>query len=536
MKFIKSRFYLNKQCLLPPQVPEEQAVSDVNTNRFLRQLGDWLMRAQGQAYASLFAKLFVAFFCLSFGNIAHPSSSGKPNILFAMADDWGWPHAGAYGDPGIKTPNFDRIANQGILFDHAYTTSPSCTASRNSVITGKYPWELGPGANLWSTLPTAHESFIHLLADTGYIIGRDKAKAWGPGDISSWAEHHGAHPVGNQYDNFENFLTDAAAKKKPFFFWLGSSDPHRGYERDTGIKSGIDPAIVHLFKHFPDSDIVRRDIADYYFEIQRWDAKIGYALSLLEKHGLIDNTIIVVTGDNGMPFPRGKGNLYDSGVRVPFAIRWGSTVTPGRRVEDFISFADIAPTLLELTGTPIPSEMTGLSFANLLSLEQSGKLDRNNRANIVFGRERHTMAQKKPNPGGYPSRGLRTDEFLYIRNYRPTLWPAGARYKHKKKASQAVDYSDCDPGPTKSYIINNSDKDEVHRRAFALSFARRPAEELYDLAKDPDQINNLANDLQYSAIRKEMRSQLEERLDDLNDPRAIDPKYDGFDKHPYLRE
>jgi N-sulfoglucosamine sulfohydrolase len=489
-----------------------------------------------QARAIMIKKLITTLLLLPLSHFVCAASIGKPNILFAMADDWGWPHAGAYGDTSVRTPTFDRIAREGFLFNHAYVTSPSCTPSRNSVITGRYFWELGSGANLWSTLPAEHESFIHLLADNGYIIGRDTPKTWGPGNIDSWKQHHGAHPSGTQYSNFGAFLDQTEAKEKPFFFWLATSDPHRGYDRDSGIRSGIDPAKVHLFAHFPDSDIVRRDIADYYFEVQRWDSKVGYAISLLEKRDLLENTIIIMTGDNGMPFPRGKGNLYDSGVRVPFAVRWGNKVKPGRYVNDFISFADIAPTLLELTGTPIPNVMTGLSFAGLLIADQSGNLDPNNRSNIVFGRERHNLAQQEPYQVGYPSRGLRTGEFLYIRNYRPERWPSGVKRKNDKIANPAGWYSDCDPSPTKLYIIDNRDKDHAHRRAFKLSFAKRPSQELYDLEKDPGQINNLAKKPKYRQILNKMSSQLQERLSELNDPRAIDPDYDGFDKHPYLRE
>jgi N-sulfoglucosamine sulfohydrolase len=477
-------------------------------------------------------KLLIVLAMVSFSGVVAAAPDDRPNILFAMADDWGWPHAGAYGDKAITTPNFDRIAREGVLFNHAYVTSPSCTASRNSVITGKYPWELGPGANLWSTLPVEHESFIHLLADNGYITGRDIPKTWGPGDIASWTQHHGEHPAGKQYGGFAEFLSQTKAREKPFFFWLATSGPHRGYERDAGINSGIDPAKVHLFGHFPDSDVVRRDVADYYFEVQRWDLKIGDAITVLEEHGLLDNTIIIISGDNGMPFPRGKGNLYDSGVRVPLAIRWGSKVKLGRHVDDFISFADIAPTLLELTGVAVPKDMTGVSFANLLISDQSGMTDPANRSQVIFGRERHKVVQKYPNPGGYPSRGLRTHEFLYIRNYQPDWWPAGSN--HKTKTNVIRWHGDCDPSPTKSYIIANQYKNKGHRRAYRLSFSKRPTEELYDLNKDPDQIKNQANDSKYSDILKKLRSQLQKQLDERNDPRATDPLYYGFDAHPYL--
>ncbi|MEM9325273.1 MAG: sulfatase [Bacteroidota bacterium] len=457
-----------------------------------------------------------------------------PNIVFCLADDWGWPHAGAYGDAGVSTPNFDRIANEGVLFHHAYVTSPSCTPSRNAFITGKYHWELGPGANLWSTLPSEHQSFIHLLAANGYVAGRTSAKTWGPGNIDNWVEHHGNHPSGDAFEAFDEFLDTTEAKDKPFFFWLGSSDPHRGYEEGSGAASGIDISQVHLFEHYPKSDEIRNDVADYYFEVQRWDQLVGTVLSSLEKQGLLDNTIIIVSGDHGMPFPRCKGNLYDSGVRVPFAVRWGKEIAAGRKVDDFISFADIGPTLLELANVDLPNDMTGRSFANVLRSEASGMIDASHRSEIVFGRERHVPAQEKPNLTGYPSRGYRNADYLYIRNYQPDLWPAGTGEPMSTNFEPHWYYADCDNGPTKRYILDNQDKDEEHARAFDLSFGQRPAEELYDLKQDPGQLDNLASNAEHAATLNGLREKLQERLTALNDPRAQDPDYKGFDDYPYL--
>jgi N-sulfoglucosamine sulfohydrolase len=479
------------------------------------------------------SNLMKLFFIPLFVWVCSPClAEDRPNILFCMADDWGWPHAGAYGDEGVKTPNFDRIAKEGALFHHAYVSSPSCTPSRNSVITGKYHWELGPGANLWSTLPKEHESFIHILRDSGYVTGRNEAKTWGPGNIEPWIAHHGDHPATTSYKTFTQFLDKTEAKEKPFFFWLATSDPHRAYVKGSGKADGIDPAKAHLFKHFPDTDTVRNDIADYYFEVQRWDKLVGSAIAELEKHGLLENTIIIMTSDNGMPFPRSKANLYDSGVRMPFAIRWGKGIPPNRQIEDFISLAGIAPTLLELTETPVPKNMTGQSFTSLLRSEKSGRIDPAGRPDIVFGRERHTPAQEAPEMGGYPARALRTTDFLYIRNYLPERWPTG--HGNAEKANMPGQwYADCDASPTKNYIYENRDKDDAHRRAFELSFAKRPVDELYDLKKDPDQIHNIAANPESQEALTKMKTTLQTRLTHLNDPRATDPAYPEFDKHPY---
>lgn len=458
----------------------------------------------------------------------------RPNILFCMADDWGWPHAGAYGDKGVKTPNFDRLAKEGILFHHAYTTSPSCTPSRNALFTGKYHWELGPGANLWSTLPVEHESFVHLLRDAGYLTGRSSQKSWGPGKIESWEAHHGDHPATKNYGNLKKFLDETkAGKEEPFFFWLATADPHRDYQEGSGVKAGIDPWKVHLFEHFPESEVIRRDVADYYFEVQRWDALVGAALDELERRGMLENTLIVMSGDHGMPFPRCKGNLYDSGVRVPLAIRWAKGIAENRMSEDFVSFADVAPTLLEIAGAEIPTAMSGTSFAGILRSEESGILEAEKRPFVVFGRERHVPAQEAPNMGGYPSRGIRDRELLYIRNYQPDWWPSGTGDQAKTNLPNQW-FADCDGGPTKNHLWDERERDEYHIRAFQLCFGKRPAEELYYLGRDRGQIKNLAGNPAYAEVLERMRKTMEKRLAELNDPRAKDPGYEGFDGYPYF--
>ena len=461
------------------------------------------------------------------------SADDRPNILWCMADDWGWPHAGAYGDSAVMTPAFDQIACEGVLFHQVYVSSPSCTPSRNALITGKYHWQLGPGANLHSTLPGEHASFIHLLRDQGYVTGRSNAKTWGPGNIQSWQQQHGDHPATAGYDSLDQFLDSAAPGAKPFFFWLGTSDPHRDYEPGSGAASGIDLARVHLFGHFPNAPEVRADVADYYFEVQRWDKLVGTALRTLEQRGLFENTIVIMTGDHGMPFPRCKGNLYDCGVRVPFAVRWGDRLRPGREILDFISLVDVAPTLLECAGVDVPQDMTGQSFAQLLRSDRSGRLDPAGRPDVIFGKERHVPAQEKPDQGGYPCRGLRTPEFLYVRNYRPDRWPAGTPEFLKTNYPDQW-FADCDGSPTKTYIYLQRERDRSHRRSYELCFAKRPAEELYDLVRDPEQLHNVAADPNYEEQLSSLRVRLQARLLEAHDPRATDPDYSGFDDPPYL--
>ena len=451
--------------------------------------------------------------------------TAKPNVLFAIADDWGWPHAGAYGDPVVKTPVFDRLASEGVLFSHAYVSSPSCTPSRGAILTGQWHWRLEGAGNLWSVFPDKFVTYPELLEQQGYVSGH-RGKAWGPGR----PETSGRDLAGKQYPGFEQFL-EQRARGKPFCFWLGTSDPHRPYELGSGEASGIDLAEIQLPACFPDAPEVRKDVADYYFEVQRFDSLVGDALLALEAIGELDNTIVVVTGDHGMPFPRSKSNLYDTGTRVPLAVRWPAGIKRPHRVDDLVSLSDLAPTFLEIAGLDVPDDVTGRSLLKLLTSQRSGWIDPS-RSFVLTGKERHVPAQASPDMGGYPSRAIRTQDFLYIRNFRPERWPAGTP-DYKNAAIPGAWLADCDNGPTKTYMVENRERDPVHRRLYDASFAKRPAEELYDLRKDPGQLSNLASDAEYAALREKLSRRLSTELEASKDPRVIGGGKD-FDAYEYL--
>ncbi len=449
-----------------------------------------------------------------------------PNILFAIADDWGYPHAGAYGDPVVQTPVFDRLAREGVLFMHAYISSPSCTPSRNAILSGQYHWRLGAGASLWSTLDPATPAYPLILEEAGYHVGYWR-KSWGPGKLDEWNKH----PAGKHYKaGFEGFLSERP-DNKPFCFWLGASDPHRPYKAGTGIQSGMDIDKIRLFECFPDHPVIRSDVADYYFEVQRFDSDVANAIELLEKTGELENTIIVMTGDHGMPFPRSKANLYDSGSRVPLAIRWGSGIRkPDRKIDDFISLCDLAPTFLELAGVKIPEVMTGRSLVGLMKSKREGFIQTSERSFVLYGKERHVPCQEET-MDGYPSRAIRNHEFLYIRNYKPGLWPSGTP-DYLNATLPGCWLGDCDNGPTKSYMVENKDLDANHRHLWELSFGKRATEELYDCKNDPGQINNLAGEPEYDEIRASLALKLMEQLELTGDPRAMG-KGDELEGHPY---
>ncbi|MEE2827444.1 MAG: sulfatase [Planctomycetota bacterium] len=472
-------------------------------------------------------RLLPVLLLFLFGSAAPlQANDERPNILFAIADDWGWPHASAYDDPVVKTPTFDRVAREGILFENAFVTAPSCTPSRNTILTGQYHWRLGYGANLWSRLNTKHQTYPHLLEDAGYFTGHFR-KSWGPGNLENWPRH----PAGKKYKSFTQFL-EAWPRDQPFCFWFGASDPHRGYKKGSGQESGMDLSQIELFPHFPDSDEVRSDVADYYWEVQRFDRELGEAIDQLAAIGQLDNTIVVVTGDHGMPFPRCKSNLYDSGVRVPMAVQWPAKIKPGRTVTDFVSTQDLAPTFLELAQVPAPQAMTGRSWTKIFGSPLSGRIE-SERDHLFTGKERHVLCQEAPDTGGTPMRAIRTDDYLLIRNFTPDRWPAGTP-DYQKATIPGVWLGDCDNGPTKTYMVDHQDEDADHRWKYDLAFGKRPEYELYVQADDPGQLKNVAADPAYRSIRESLNRRLTAELRRTGDPRIQGNGVKVFDETKYL--
>ena len=468
------------------------------------------------------------------------SKPSRPNILFAIADDWSWPHAGVNGTSELNTPAFDRVAKEGVLFTQSHVSAPSCTPSRGAVLTGQYHWRLEEGGNLWSKLPVKFQVYPDLLEEQGYKVGYT-GKGWGPGDVKEAGRDR--NPAGPAYSSikhdppFNMNKTDYAANfaafleekepDVPFCFWYGAIEPHRSYQYGMGVEAGKNPDNVEVPAMLPDSEVVRNDILDYFVEIEHYDTHLGKMLDLLEERGELDNTLIVVTSDNGMPFPRAKSNLYDKGTHMPLAVRWGARVKGGRIVDDFVSHTDFAPTFLEAAGIdPLP-EMTGKSLMPLLLSNKNGRIQEH-RDRLFVGKERHAWVRQ--GGLGYPCRAIRTHDFLYIRNFKPDRWPAGDPTKGENNDPPGM-YGDIDGGPTKSYMLANSENPEV-MRLLDLAVAKRPEEELYDLNKDPDELHNVAEDPAYAEIKNELADALMQKLKETNDPRAFG-KGDVFDHYEY---
>jgi len=337
------------------------------------------------------------------------------------------------------------------------------------------------------------------------------------------------HPLGTEYDarlepdppdgidtrdyaaNFEDFLADRP-DDAPFFFFFGATEPHRDYEPGIGERSGLDPDKVVVPPYLPDAPEVRSEVLDYYYEIEHFDRHLGRMLDTLERMGELDNTLVVVTSDNGMPFSRTKATLYDGGTRMPTAVRWGSRVPGGRRIEDFTSHIDFAPTFLEAAGTDPSESHDGRSLLPILTAGGEGRLEPG-RDHVVTAMERHTWC--RPDGATYPMRAIRTHDFLYIRNYEPDRWPSGGP---EFISSNKAPHGDLDDGPFKDFLLLPETR-ERFPEAYEASLGKRPAEELYDCRADPHQMENLADDPAHETVRAELSQRLEEILREGEDPR-----------------
>jgi arylsulfatase A-like enzyme len=452
------------------------------------------------------------------------------NILFAVADDISFPHMSAYGTSWVSTPAFDRVAREGVLFSRAFTPNAKCSPSRSIILTGRHSWQLGAAANHWPYFPEEYRTYAETLADHGYHVGYT-GKGWGPGEAGEidgqprqlagtpFQEHRATPPAEHVSDNdyaanFSAFL-DARPEGQPFCFWFGALEPHRPYQPGVGVtEAGRQPGDVDVVPPlWPDTDAVRIDMLDYAFEIEHFDRHLERMLALLEERGELDRTLVMVTADNGMPFPRAKGQAYPASNHMPMAAMWPSGIArPGRTVDDFVSFVDLAPTFLEVAGVnPADSGMPpmfGRSLLDIFRSRSSGQIDPT-RDHTLVGKERHDVG--RPNDQGYPIRGIVTERWLFLVNFEPDRWPAG---------NPETGYLNTDGSPTKTEILQLR-RSSTDTRYWELSFGMRPREELYDLRNDPTGVANLAAEPAQAARKRQLRGWLFDALEAQGDPRLL---------------
>jgi arylsulfatase A-like enzyme len=429
----------------------------------------------------LYLALAALIWAPRFSQPAAAATASRPNVLFIIADDASRHFGEAYGCSWVKTPNIDRLTRQGLVFDNAYTPTSKCAPSRAAILTGRNPWQLEDAANHQPYFPAKFMAFSEALAQAGIACGA-AGKTWGPGEAKMTdgsPRNFGLQGNGVVTDREPGAALGAFLKTRtpgqPFFYWFGSHYPHRGYKPDSGIAAGKKPAdIDRVPAYWPDNDAVRRDMLDYAVEIEAYDAQIGSLLAALEESGEAKNTLVIVTSDHGMPFPRVKGHTYDDAHHIPFIVAWpGRVGQPGGRVAEFISFIDLAPTLLELfdiNGTAQGmAPITGRSFTDLL--RGQAKVDR---GFVIVGRERNDVLARPGSPAGlgYPTRAIRAGSLFYVQNFAPERWPCG---------DVELGLKDTDASPSKTLIAERGASDPFWQHAYG----KRPANSCSTSAKIP---------------------------------------------------
>ena len=465
---------------------------------------------------TLFSRRIFIFFTLLIlsiiNKVAVIAQVNKPNILLFITDDESWFERSVYGESKLHTPNLDRVAQNGVLFTNAYSSAPSSAPARAALLTGRNFWELEQGAFIQAWLPREFPILTELLKNAGYNVGLT-GKGWGPGIHPE--EGHPADLGGKIYNqerldfseripqisalnyraNFENFLK-TVEPEEPFFFWFGSTEPHAPFDPDNWKRLesefGVGLSDVLMPSFMNDTQAQRKQRANMGYEVCYADQRLGEALALLEREGKLENTIVIVTADNGTTIgDKGKITPYDAGSHVPLAIMWPTQVPKGRTVTDFVNFADFTPTILEACQLPVPSTMSGNSLLRILKSSSSGRVDKK-RDFTVTGLEWHG----ETDPASKSFRAITTDGYAYI-----------IRYSNHRPVEP---YTDPE-----------------------IEIA---SEELYALANDRWQENNLIDNKEYGKELQRLRSKLAKYAMETRDPRFTGDMSTFRETREYVQE
>ena len=501
----------------------------------------------------------------------------RPNVLLVISDDQSFEHTSFAGSNFVSTPGFDRVAKSGIYFLNGYASSPGSAPSRGSMVTGRHHWQNEQSGQHASSWMKKHVPFVDLLTQTGYHTGytgkgvepfqyarNENDSLWRVGNAAGKSYNrilYGSDGVDDvrvakgisrldYFANFKDFLEDKD-QDQPFYFWFGSNEPHRGYEKDSWKRTDKELSMVDVPGFLPDNDEIRGDLLDYAVEIEWYDRHLVKILNHLQEIGELDNTIVIVTADNGMPFPRAKAYNYEYGVHVPLAISYPERF-PGNRVSsDLVSFIDIAPTILELAGVSEEGMLpiTGKSLVSLLESTDSGNISGSKNINesrkyVFSGRERHSYSRW--NNMGFPQRAVRSGDYLLVWNMKPELWPAGDLQAIKPNSDgelyplYGIDergvyrsgwaFTDIDDSPSKSFIIENHDDLNIESY-FNLAFGKVPEFELYNVSDDPYCLENIYGRYAHILIGNKLKKALFEELERTGDPRIAGPDKEVFDSY-----
>ena len=455
--------------------------------------------------------MLLGFFLAS---IAH---SERPNLIVFIADDIGWDDYGCYGNPAARTPNIDSLAKKGRRYSQAFLTASSCSPSRSSIITGRYPHNLGPAAELHLSVSPNIPWVSSALRDQGYytaLIGKNHMSvdfsAGKPPFPKRWdLVDQGRVPENSGLESKWVETLRQRPKDRPFFFWLAAADAHRGWDGDLQWNETLygpmhQPEDVIVPPYLSDDATTRKDLASYYNEVTRFDYFVGQMMSALQAENLLENTLVLVLADNGRPFPRAKTRLHDSGMKTALVAHWPAQLkSPGLSCESLVSSIDIAPTLLDAAGAERLPSMQGVSLAPTFS-------DPN--ATV----RRHAFSEHNWHDYEAHARSVRSDGYLYIRNHRvDKTWQGPA---------------DSVASPSHQSLLALKEKGQLTPAQADVFLTPRPSEELYFTASDPLQLNNLATAPEHSDARARLAHLLDTWMRETSDAIPDDLTPDGYDR------
>ncbi|QDS87893.1 Arylsulfatase [Rosistilla ulvae] len=457
------------------------------------------------------------FLALCFSPCIVNAADARPNVIVFIADDVSWNDFGCYGNPQARTPNIDRLAAGGLRLDQAYLTASSCSPSRASMITGRYPHNNGPASELHLPIAANLPWFPERLRDAGYYTALSGKNHMSVGKLEPGQS---ARPKafdlidrgrnknnGGGHANWVRIAKDRP-RDKPFFFWYAAYDAHRAWDGDRqwdAKKYGPrhTPESVRVPKFLVDDLPTRQDLASYYNEVTRFDYFVGEVVQELAEQKVLDNTLILVLADNGRPFPRAKTRLHDSGMKTALVAHWPATIKPGEVSDSLVSAIDIAPTVLSVAGAEIPETVQGVSMLPLFS-DPSATI------------RRYAFSEHNWHDFEAHGRSIRDGRFLFIQNNRPQFpWQGPA---------------DSVNSPSHEQLRLQRDGNKLTAAQQDVFTAPRPAEELYLVDADPDQLNNLIDDKRYAADADRLRKLLDEWSVATGDTVPDQISSDSFDR------
>ena len=438
-----------------------------------------------------------------------------PNVVMIIADDLAWDDTGAYGNAKVRTPNIDRLAREGMRFSRAFVTISSCSPSRSSMITGRYPHSTNAEQLHWP-LPAAQVTFVEKLKAAGYWTAASGKWHLGqaikdrfdlvddPGEAGFQTDPRTGRMLAADDSGAAGWIPVLRQRPtdRPFFLWFAALDPHRDYAERT-IPEPHSPEAVIVPPHLPDTPEVRRELALYYDEITRLDENVGKVLAELERQGVAGKTLILFISDNGRPFPGAKTTLYDTGIHTPLIARWPGRVTPGTVASGLVSSIDLAPTILELAGLPIPATVQGRSLAAILANHKAKVRDE-----IYAEKNWHDYEDRV--------RALRTERYKYIRNDYRDL--------------PATPSADAGRSPSMVAIHALQKQGRLTPLQARIFLEPRPAEELYDLEADPTESRNLAPEPGHLKTLRRLRARLNAWGEETGDLTPLRRTPDEFDR------